>query len=891
MSLLRFIPASLLGLLLYTNLAAQSADIRLSPPIYRASIPAEARVQTAARLGDAILVVWGSGANSGARDYGVLYSQIVRDGKAVGTPQRVSSGALMGGYFQVLPLKDRFMVFWSDQRGVAGSAYMRFVAPDGTFLGAEILLHERPITGLDLVRTGGDQLLFWSDDRDGGSIYSRTIGADGALGERTVERGKGVLEKKIVPAGIPGYTMMPHGDGPPLVFDAQGKEIAAGSWSRKFGVPFHLNDDGSIITISHDTLFSFRTILDTVPVRQIIIPLASGALDGSQVLSRGEDGRLQLFYAIGRQTIAAYGEDIAMLLVRSVESAGGTFGAPELVRRFTVVRPSRNCQTVVIDSVRPERSRIGYNGYQVEIAFQGANVYQCEGIYSSPPISSSLRYFIHGGTVWSDSLPVTVDSGASVRVARTNGFDSSAVLVESGSGTVRLAAPSALQHPSFPQVAPAIKVAGGELLMGWISVEEDSIARLARWEYGENGPAKTFFTMSLASTAWGEGGGTPLSWSHSIRSMEGEFLLERRWKQPGNGGDERHLQVFAPTLDGWKSLLDASPVVSTSSSPVLGTAAFDPITKETLLGVRYSPNSGIAATDVIAFDSLYRPVWRLDSLVIDNWETIGSIIPVGSKDVMVATSSTIVRFKDGSPIAQHKPTALASSYKRLLGPYFLRWDTYPDDAWDKTDPHVLALTPFTLDGTMMTPRARILDSIPIIDPFVTQNPADSTIIFLIGGAKGVRMLVVDRNLQVRSGLVYVSDSGYRAARPSGVFRGDTLFVVWEDYRYGAPLIYGRAVTWERPVAGAGEPVREAADAMTLMPVPAREQFMALFPSPLRSGSTLEIADMTGTVRSAIALDEGMSGREIDVSELPPGTYLVRLRTPRGSTVRPLVIVR
>jgi hypothetical protein len=158
---------------------------------------------------------------------------------------------------------------------------------------------------------------------------------------------------------------------------------------------------------------------------------------------------------------------------------------------------------------------------------------------------------------------------------------------------------------------------------------------------------------------------------------------------------------------------------------------------------------------------------------------------------------------------------------------------------------------------------------------------------------------------------------------AGVFRNDTLFVVWEDFRNGLPDIYGNwwvvPKTIRPPVTNrdsvttptTGDTVVTPRDSSirhdsTGAPIPGSGDvaITGIYPNPANSYITLnfttrtqgevrmEIVDMLGRRLGLIdggTLNSGRYQWGMDCSGLAPGAYMVIVRSALGSDGRRVIV--
>jgi hypothetical protein len=240
------------------------------------------------------------------------------------------------------------------------------------------------------------------------------------------------------------------------------------------------------------------------------------------------------------------------------------------------------------------------------------------------------------------------------------------------------------------------------------------------------------------------------------------------------------------------------------------------------------------------------------------------------------------------------------TYQRLLGSYFIRY-YYADSL------HI-QLQVFDLECRLQYSR-RVSFPVWPFDPLVVQRPSDSMIVLIWGGRDGIHGTFLSNRLDLMIADTTISSIRQRAIRPSGAFRNDTLFVVWEDYRNGTADIYGNWHYVPGTTASvedtAGQPgdvhgrdsSRQAAGppALTILsviPNPAFTSSTISFSLPQPVGVALDLFDAMGRLawhRDAEARPAGTNACNVDAAGLPDGIYTVVVSAGNGSATARLVL--
>jgi hypothetical protein len=271
-------------------------------------------------------------------------------------------------------------------------------------------------------------------------------------------------------------------------------------------------------------------------------------------------------------------------------------------------------------------------------------------------------------------------------------------------------------------------------------------------------------------------------------------------------------------------------------------------------------------------------------------DPFAAVLPVSGRTYLTITSDSAMLTERGVRIGQfqlpgtgHDTTS--TIFRRLRGDYFLRLR-------HSNDGFALEIDLLTTGGLPVAHRTLPADSSRRF-PFLVQSPRDSSLAVLFSGDHGVRLTLLDRMLGIIVADMQISETGGRVAAPAAVFRGDSLVVVWEDYRSRLPQIYGTALPVPSTSSAWNEksPSSDAMD-LSITPNPARERVTVAYTA--RADATLEIVDALGrVVARTVSEHAGLSARSwiSDLGMLPAGMYTVVLRADGTVKARRLVIAR
>lgn len=223
--------------------------------------------------------------------------------------------------------------------------------------------------------------------------------------------------------------------------------------------------------------------------------------------------------------------------------------------------------------------------------------------------------------------------------------------------------------------------------------------------------------------------------------------------------------------------------------------------------------------------------------------------------------------------------------RRLYGPRFLRF--FP--AGSVSDPR---FDIFSLKGKSQA-RLDLPISPGYSSPSFVESPLDSSIHILWASDNGVRLTRLDKYLRVIVQDSLISQTRDSVRSPVGVFRNDTLFVVWQDFRNPTADIYATTFVSPRVISSpsdttlppspppTGEPPVDGtltAGAITPNPATGITTFALEITEP--GDATAEIIDMAGQalIRYSKHFDAGLQRWEIDVRGLSNGLYILKVQS-------------
>ncbi|MEO5931863.1 MAG: T9SS type A sorting domain-containing protein, partial [Candidatus Kapaibacterium sp.] len=266
-----------------------------------------------------------------------------------------------------------------------------------------------------------------------------------------------------------------------------------------------------------------------------------------------------------------------------------------------------------------------------------------------------------------------------------------------------------------------------------------------------------------------------------------------------------------------------------------------------------------------------------------------SIIPIDSAEYYTVTGTLATHWRGRDSVGAFTFTNAYPNpkYRRLLGPYFLLSSFTPGNAGG-----VLALELYDLNGTLL--RRRDVNYTGVWnEPVFVQNRVDSALAILRGDSSGVRLDMLDRLLNPGISDRPISITRGTVRHPSGVFRNDTLYAVWEDDRDGISHIYGNYLPVPRLIADAPGDASDSQNGFSLAPNPTTGATNLRMFNP-GSRVVIEVGDMRGEIIRRYSSDypdftEGIWS--LDLENLPAGIYTVTLISDGKRSTRSLIIHR
>lgn len=781
---------ALLLLLAWSGSGSAQEDILLSERSTQISstLPAEIKVQSAARIGGLHLAVWGTARETGGGEIvNELRMQMLRDTMPVGAQQVITSNdARPFGYVQVIPIAGRFFLFWNDRRSGSAVTYMRRIDTGGA-AGSEEIFWTKGMTstGIIPITTTRGTLLLWSDTTGLANIQSRIVKPDGSFNGPPSRFADGVVQGVIDPLSMPGKMIVDRGARRPLLLDANGDEIPLGGGVAKFDRLYTLLADGGVLTVANNVVHLYDTPLDSVPSRIVTFPLPNRVAPGSQIAFLDSLRRPGIAYIMIGGT-SSWPDYVSAELHEITELAPGRFGAPRVIGSSVIDRTFSHCESISFSPTATRVTRGAGNSYLIDLC--GVRTYEvdCHGTHSSTSRDMCKKFVTNGAFLAPDStLPYRYNLDPSAYAYRVPSKRGSTIDVVIGGRLVRLAAPAPSRSGDVPQLSPGLQSVGGKVAVAWLAIGTDTIAHLGFWNRARARGVDTLPDLDLSGVAPEIASMTNAKSTYSIGSSSGRTFAGSSWgwaefDSTGTAYARQRYYLYAPTATGWKLALAEDARRPVGWLHPLGYSV-DPTTRD--LGVflaTYEATTNVAHVMAV-IDTNGNLVSKMSAALLGQLGTIGFIL-VGRNEFITIGSYQTIRVKDTTLTRYDVEKPSSALYLRALDSAFLR--SYIGDP--------ITLDKFNFESAVVGHGAVATPSLPY-HQYILQNPADSGFAIIYGGNGGVRLVTIDKDLRVVDSARVISATRENVTRPVALVVGDSLYVAWEDSRSGTPAIYGTVV--------------------------------------------------------------------------------------------------
>jgi hypothetical protein len=947
------IAALLLAALLPQPVAAQRPDLRVSPPDpVTHDIPAGAKIQSAATLGNHTLAVWGTTRTDGDTIASTLRMQML-DGSslAVDQLQLSSDSARPGRFVQVVAFDTSFAVIWNDYRVNTPGLYLRFVGRDGKLVG-----NERRLTTTTAIPDSTGYVTILGEQSPGRLLmwYGSQSGSSGLYGVRIVEGDRIISAEqqlgKIRGAirryqKLPGWTLIYIQPTGWMAVDRSGQIDSRPLPQSHFTGPFYVSADTSLIRVTGDTVLFHASIFDAQPNHILKVAALDSATKNSVQLGRDSTGALLLYFThvfiTGDINTKGY---IRVTVYRIRITEHDSISTPERVDEYSDLVGPIDQAGYFISGFLGASSSIGCdNSSLVTLSLQLTEYY-----FKLPPGGEilTIKFAVNSSGLFNkqgNGYQPSCVSTPPINIARPLDTTASTIRISLADSTIELRAETAPWQLAVDQVSPGIYRVDGKVMTTWQRTADRISFDLSEWDYHNDTPAilrdRVFRIPAVSpqnpTTVITTGGVATADWHYGYIRDDSDWIINNPNLSLINSQKQAHSfgTFWVSTSSKVEGICDWSRYVlrradtnrwtipiSISNSPDF--SHFDPnegIWEQGLVQ-GYDPNNGSLLLEVKSFSSYRSDVSSsLQAFSSDgkvDWNTrldlpslYTAIIPADSLRFIRINGLQASLYEKETVIEQFAFTqsAITPRYQRLLGRHFLR------RYWLDSTGIDLRLEIYSLNGSLEY-ATTIQHHSHNDDMMILQSPRDSSVVIVSGGEGGVHLTALDKQLHMLASNITISATHGLVQHPAATFRNDSLYVVWQDNRNGNADIYGNVMDWSSIVPLTVDiptyPTRLHPDFSPDLTQQLVPQFIphppAIIPNPASTiaiieldvdGATeikAELFDLLGAAMAAQTINATERGRvalQFDLQGLPVGVYMVRYRTATTAGTMPLHIMR
>lgn len=922
-------------LILVAAMVGYGQDIQLSPEPVSYLLSTEFRIQSAASVGATTLAVWGT-AVADQQSAGVksaLRFQLLQDTTPVGLQGTLhNADAIPYGVVRVFDLLDRYLVVWNDRRAAAKGMYAQIVDTTGNLVGSEVQLSNGTIQADSLIwrlRSSTGWVVVWQDSSAGGSLQE--IRLDDLGNPTTIPT---LVTTEVYRCGlqfsdIPGLLLLQDKSQTAVAFWSDRGIDARPIPTGRFSGSYHLSSDSSLLVLKDTTLTFYNSFFDVTPVKSLTLSLGAGVLSGTQTVMKDDTGGISIIYMrervglintfyishIYRQIIQGdtLGKKDTLAVLKFLDyTNGGLSGYKTKFDKAIIEQGVDNYTVVTVRFIEEEiQSYTPYRRLFKFVTFAHTNVFI--GSFQNSALPNSLRRLgINGSPIERRKF----DTVSSVSVMASG---------EEQSLTTTIAG----EVINTPQQYPNVIEREGTLFVTYKQPEDNATYTIGVWNMVT--PSKLRMLRPLNIPEYDNSPSAAehnTSWVKVLNGMNNTMLQHRtyQYKETKTPWHPREISYqgqhhyYVATDTGWRSVVKFS-------HRALETVG---IYKDELsmygLEFQFEPEQKIiygceilGSNPPVPIDSC-RYVYALDSKGTVQWNIIDApkilryglsdsmraIIPIAGKEFLAVYPASQQHLKDSVVIKQVflPPMQGKVDYQRYLG---LRNKRYLRYYSTQSAPNTLQMEIFSHGGKLLDSTSIQL-SIPASHVAIVQNPTDLSLALLYGGTGGAKLTLLSERLRIQQNMnadnALLHDYPISATRDTvglvaGIFRNDTLFAVWEDFRNGKPDIYGTG--WKVPenmVAPIMQPpslaiaVNQPIIITAVAPLPCNDQLTVQHQLAEAGMVMFDILDEIGkNVKHIIkTLPQGLSESYLTIDDLPPGVYILRIGSEKGeSTIRFLIV--
>lgn len=895
----------------------------MEPLLY--DLPVEYRIESADGIGSRALVVFGTTRPlDGGRVAGELRYQLL-DGTDLVGPQRALTASPADPYIhvRVVSLASSYLVVWLDRRADAPGLYLRRFSSGGELIGNAVRIgggiaaHQTYGRSVIVAGTpGGGRMLLWHEIVDGRTrLTGLRVNPGGSLELPATEVGH-ILLQDLRFSALAGLTIL-RMDSSTVMIDRTGSIDVRPINEELLQGPYHLDADTSLLVVRGKMLEKYASPFAAEPEWSVPVPALDSAADNTVMVGRDSVGSPFVLF----MTLESTGDRSSMgfFVISTWKMTYSVKGQPTFV------------------SPEPYHLHKSING---AYNFPSGRLCEVQAIHSFQGCDNSMlvrmdgisRIIFHGeagqwdDVRWDYSLDGTgmfrdnaqgyaflCSNAATFMLRRSNG--SCFAIVAANGDTISWTSPAAAHRNVVDQTGPRIVYRDGAFLCAWLDRSNGAILSTFSPSFAQESVSLDTLKHVFPGVKLGGSPGYLLKAESSTQQVENidafgsilvdvsnySKLFETQSVHPLDPytyyASATAFRLYESVDEHWSPLYirapDADPGAAgyatlRSDGSILG---HNPVMRWLIVGLHEGERHYAAA---VFPDSLY--LISIEGKTIRTFRNPGIResaywLPVDTSNVLVIGRNRATMLEDNNVLYDF-PLPLEAgnaSVTPLSGSTFLR--AYRVDSGS----NILILETYGIDGVLLA-EGRLNAStgrVFISETSYLQRPTDSAIAILRGTEDdGVHVTLLDKHLQVIVPDTVVSATRGKAINPSGVFVGDTLHVVWEDYRNGEADIYGNSVvTSPGPTSVAITLDAECVLQAEAMPNPAGGYFRLRFNRPVAPGTELELCDMLGVPVWHGEMAAGTSTAHVPLHGQRSGTYRLRWRSQGRSGSVQVIVMR
>ncbi len=876
-----------------------------------AGLQAESRIESAAKVGNITLAVWGTTLTElpATTFHTELWMVLLHGASVAGEPVRVHDDpARPYGVVSVLNLRDRFLVLWND-RSSGGTIMSRLVDTLGRFAGPEHMLASGALARdahvwLDTGATG--YTLVWGSMVDTVEHFSRVDLDSLGLAKGTPrEIVTANFDNDLTFTELPGAHILRDSAGPNRFVHADGHTDPRPVIAAFVANPHYIYADTSIQVIETNpagdaVIATHPSIFDTAITARtpVVIP---GATPPTVINSL-------------RRSIAGLCRDSAgqPLVLVDVEKLSSGLGQPGSSLGGWLEHWTVGPGGTRLDSVwtAPTYSWLNYDAgkftltggnlvHQFTAGDNNALRLRYDWVQYSSNRNGDVGQTPEHAVVWVDRYgntytadPLAMDAAghnSRVRALVNRSFQerASTITISPDSGTgVTVSVPFIPDHTIIYRRYPALARFGDDIVVGWKRDAANPTFLFSIWQseahtIGDRGQ----ITFPQHPINWA--GGETFAQTALVTRLGDRFLLSHRDRlvlKQGNRFDTYSSYTLAePTATGtWDTLLRWT---SLANAPITGE-----------LPSVIDPDSNIVHAGLIGANNELYSI-RISKTRTDIAElpahAVYAMLPFANNVVIVASDGWALRFRGSALLDSFRLEANPSNdhalYQRLRGDRFLRWFPLHSLRPDSTMRDSLARFELWSAAGELLAATDVVIGGERFDAFAFERPTDHALLIASGDARGVHLAVLDSALHLRLADSVVVFTNRPARDVVMNERGDSAWYAWQDYNPSNAAINGAIV----PLPGAARLTTDTDDSpeptvfvvRSVFPNPANERITIQIETADNAAPGIEVYDAIGR-RAATGVARFGSNRtwqaEIDARALRPGAYGIVVTDRNGA---------